>query len=733
MKETTRYTIPQQTRLLIASGRIKDAMTFLRRRLTESPQPGGLTALSRLESTYRFMLQYLAGGGSDPDRDKVLADIRTGLLDIADTLQIENEAVDSSELYYSTLRFSRLRPADIEDMIATVIGANAEASLAQSVGSDSSAQISKAENAESHIFDMIWTGAGMTPEKWNAINENLRLSDIGLQTSAMAVAAAYLGLMKAYSRERIFLLIDAATSTDPRISARAIVSLVLAVSTWSERIADDRKVIDRLMALIDMPGMDRRIKFASLAAIYQRDTEKVSAKMRNEVMPGLMQFGPDIMKRFKEASQTSSLADLEENPEWEQLLQNSGLDKKLQELTEMQMNGADVLMMAFSNLKSFPFFRQIRNWFMPFDSRHSSVSSLFNGSGDNLIDMMDLNTVMCDSDKYSYLLSLSAMPEAQRMAMTAQLGAQVEQMKEIMAEKDLHESDSVYDSSAVRYVRDLYRFHRLFPKKSEFIDPFVHAVSLLTAPVLSDATKSTDTVMAAADFLFRRGYHADALPLLQYLSANAPEYPRVWEKIGFCLEKTSPEDPKEAVEAYMKAQLFNPDSKWLAKRLAICHRELGNYRDALEAIANAMPDDGYDERLTLMLADINMEASRWEDALKALYRVDYESPGNPPTMRRMARCLMHKKDFVKATEMLRRISPLEISEEDRRMLGHLALLQGDTATAMDHYRTTVRPNDEKRLWKSMILGDSDMLEKLGIDRRQLILILEALSYSLESQ
>lgn len=732
MKETTRYTIPEQTRLLITSGRIKDAMTFLRRRLTENPQPGVLTQLSRLENTYKYMLEYLAQGGSDPGRESVLSEIRTGLLDIADTLQLENDSLDSSDLFYSTLRFSRLRPADLEDTIATVIGANAEASLAQSVGSDPTAQISKAENAEGQIFDMIWTGVGMTTEKWNAIDENLRISDIGLQTAAVAISAAYLGLMRYYSRERIFLLADAATSSDPRVAARGIVSLVLAISVWGARISDDRKVTDRLRALLDIPGMDRRFKFATLATVYQRDTDKVSSKMRNELMPGLMQFGPDIMNKLKDASRTSSLTDLEENPEWEHLLHESGLDKKLQELTELQMNGADVLMMAFSNLKSFPFFRQIRNWFLPFDMRHSNLSAAVANTDERLLDMMNLNTVMCDSDKYSYALSLLQMPASQRSAMMDQMGAQAQQMKEMMADKSIAEGDSMFEASAVRYVRDLYRFHKLFPKHSEFTDPFGIAVPLLSAPVLSDVTKDPENVMAAADFLFRRGYHADALPLLQYLSVYAPEYPRVWEKIGFCLEKTSPDSPKDAVEAYMKAQLFNPDSKWLSRRLAICYRRLGRYPDAIEAILNAMPDEGYDEKLTLMLSDIQMESERWADAMKNLYRADYETPGKSEVMRRMARCAMHLKDFEKAEELLTSISPLEMSEEDRRMLGHIALLRGDVTSAMARYRSTVRPNDEKRLWKSLILGDADMLEQLGADRSQLILILEALSYSLES-
>ena len=39
---------------------------------------------------------------------------------------------------------------------------------------------------------------------------------------------------------------------------------------------------------------------------------------------------------------------------------------KLQEFTDLQMEGSDVLMGTFSMLKHFDFFRDEENWFLPF-------------------------------------------------------------------------------------------------------------------------------------------------------------------------------------------------------------------------------------------------------------------------------------------------------------------------------------------------------------------------------
>ena len=45
---------------------------------------------------------------------------------------------------------------------------------------------------------------------------------------------------------------------------------------------------------------------------------------------------------------------LENNPEWEEMLEKNGLADKMRELTEMQSEGADLMMVTFSNLKGFP-------------------------------------------------------------------------------------------------------------------------------------------------------------------------------------------------------------------------------------------------------------------------------------------------------------------------------------------------------------------------------------------
>lgn len=80
-----------------------------------------------------------------------------------------------------------------------------------------------------------------------------------------------------------------------------------------------------------------------------------------------MKLRPEILKKLREGGGEIDAAMLENNPEWEELLDRNGLTKKMQELSEMQSDGADLMMVTFSNLKQFPFFNKAVNWFLPFD------------------------------------------------------------------------------------------------------------------------------------------------------------------------------------------------------------------------------------------------------------------------------------------------------------------------------------------------------------------------------
>ena len=731
MKDKVKYSLPSQVKLLLKAGRYKDCFTLLRRRLTEVPVEGSLNRVAQAESTYRYMLDFFARGLADPGREAMLASIRSELLGIAQKIDKETAATDSPELYFSTLRMCRLRPASLTETVKKIVELKAMADLALSSGQYPDSLMAQIETEEEKLFNILWTADSILGDEYDAVAAAILNGSLPYTSSALAIAAAGLSQMRYYSRDALMMLLSLAKAEDIRVSSRALSTLILALSRWPEESADDTPLKDALLSLCDSDGMPEKIRKVVRTAIRTRDTDRVSRKMQRDVIPGLMQFGPDIIKRLKETSEESSFSDLEANPEWEGLLRDSGLEEKLRELTEMQADGADVMMVAFSNLKGYPFFRQTRNWFLPFTVQHPMLRPLQTFDDDGVSSMLEMSGLMCDSDKYSFAFSIASMPSAQRSMMLSQMHAQTEQMKEQMLELKTLKAGAEYEEELTRYFRDLYRFHKLFPKRAEFFDPFASPLDFTAIPVVADVMESADDVAPIAEFYFKRGYYAEALPLLQTMARSSSASPHVWEKIGFCLEK-APGGNQDAIEAYMKAQLFNPDSRWIARRLGICYRREADYRNALEYMEMARPECGeFDRSLSLLIADTMMEAGKWEDALKELYRVDYENPDDPEVIRRMARCAFRIKDLGKAESLIRQLPEISLSEDDYRMMGHIAFLRNNMAEAARLYRLTVRPNDDKRLWKSQILTDLDILLSLGASRSDLLLLLESIAYDIE--
>lgn len=724
-------TLSEQTFELIEAGRYKDAVTLLRRRVGITPVPGLLGRLNQAESTYRYLLQYFAQGAEDPGRERMLGEIRRALLEVADKLERETLASDSSESYFATLRMMRMRHVDVMAAIESISENNSLAELSISVGNYPMRVMAQIEDEEGRIFDALWVGESVTPELYREMATAMKKGSIPFSTSSLILASAGLGLLKYYNHDAIMMLCDVAAAEDPALAARACVNLVLALDRWHKRLAGDSAIDSRLESLLEVEGMPTRLRTVIFSLIKTRDTDRVSQKMQKEVIPGLMQFGPDILKKMKDNLKESSFSDIEGNPEWEELLRNSGLEDKLRELTEMQSDGADVMMAAFSNMKGYPFFRQLRNWMLPFSIHHTLLRSIQSIDDSAIASVLEMNGMMCDSDKFSFAFSLAGMPEMQRKLVISQMKAQIEQMREQLKQLEMLKSGHEFEDEVTRYCRDLYRFYKLYPKRAEFFDPFSQFVGFQTIPVLGGSIMSVEDISTVAEFYFKRGYYSDAYPLLVRMSELVPGTQHVWEKIGFCLEKMQTSD-RMAVEAYMKAQLFNPDSKWISRRLGLCYRRMGDYRNAVDYLKMSLPEDNtFDRRVSLMIADTLMASAKWDEALKELYRVEYETPGDAGVIRRMAVCAFRSMDFDKALSLLESISRIDLSEEDYRLMGHISFLRRDLQEAMRNYRMTVRPNDKRRLWKTNILSDMDMLEKMGASKSEMILLLEAMAYSLE--
>src|SRR5690606_4454390 len=148
--------------------------------------------------------------------------------------------------------------------------------------------------------------------------------------------------------------------------------------------------IDRLKLLSDDAMFTRRFMTTLLGFIQAHETEKITKKLTEEIIPEMMKLSPMIGKKIKLDEWMGESGIDEKNPEWQKILNDSGLSDQLKEFSELQLEGADVFHSTFSSLKNYSFFREMSNWFLPFDPEHSSIQQLFRNKheGDTLIETM---------------------------------------------------------------------------------------------------------------------------------------------------------------------------------------------------------------------------------------------------------------------------------------------------------------------------------------------------------
>ena len=91
-------------------------------------------------------------------------------------------------------------------------------------------------------------------------------------------------------------------------------------------------------------------------------------------------------------------------------------------MAEMQRNGSDIYFGGFKQMKRYPFFYTLSNWFCPFYQEHPGLSNTTSKlKNSKFLDILQKNGPFCDSDKFSFALALATVvdkiPENMRSAL----------------------------------------------------------------------------------------------------------------------------------------------------------------------------------------------------------------------------------------------------------------------------------------------------------------------------
>ncbi len=676
----------------LAQGRVSAALGELDNAVAAYPELGRYSGeLEGLRQGYGYMSAYALQGLPDPGLAEAHAGVTEGIRSLADSMHRTLRMKDAPTLYFNTLRYEQTAPAD---MLVTLLDDYAKtnqklslAALTENPAKASREFAAKAEQLERRIFNRVWTiGSLAGPDE---VSLRGAMDDMSLPSyfKSLMVSAVFMGLMEQYDERRMLFLMDAYASADDEVSVRALCGMLVGMWLYRTRHMSQR-LRNRLAALKDMPGWTRDVRMATMQFVRSRDTERITRKFNEEVIPEMMKLRPEIEKLKDHPLDPEAM---EENPEWAEMLEKSGVADRLKELQELQEDGGDVMMATFGRLKTFAFFNDISNWFMPFRTNHPQIASGDVPEIDALVEVMGNIPMFCDNDKYSIALSLGQIPPVQRDMMLSQLRMQSEQLDTVRM-AGMGGKRGGREELATNYVRNLYRFFKLFRRKGEFSDPFAIGLNIPAIPALADEFDDADTLMVIAEFYFKRGYYADALDVFGRLDSMSAPSAAICQKMGYCEQQLG--RPSAALRHYEKADMLDSSSNWTVRRLAWCYRTLGQWDKALECyrrLAEERPDD---VNLALNTGLSLVKLRRYDEALQYLFKAEFLGSGTEKATRALAWCTLLGGDYdrcVKYTATL--LAGASPRPGDYINAGHLSLLTGHPGEAVDHYVDAIKAMD----------------------------------------
>ena len=712
---------------LLEQKRLKEAQVQLEAFLWNCNDWTLRNRLEQAKVSYQYMLQYMRQGVNDPERQKLYRQLLAETQELAEQARISLLDEVSTHYYHALHKNKRNMEAGYgmsswlkvlesfpDDMAVCQLMPDNKQSL------DSALQ--RHEETAQYLFLTTWGNSGWTAEEEREARMYLESELLPVNDLCLFTGAVLLSLMECFDPRKFSWLLDAATHADTQVSQRALVIIAIVLHIHPNRLWLYPELEARLSLLNEDGSFGKQLNRVYIQLLRSQETEKIDKKMREEIIPEMMK-NVSIMRNMKYGFEENMDED-DRNPDWEKAFEESGLGDKIREMNELQLEGADVYMSTFAQLKSYPFFQNPHNWFYPFDMQHSGIIREFGlkPTGDNAILSLILQSgFFCNSDKYSLCFTMAHIPQAQRNMMLSQMTSQ--DLNELMDESKssgLRQYAQRPDVISNQYIHDLYRFFKLSQRRHEFRDIFKEEIALHRIPALKDILRKPDLLVTIADFHFRKEHPAEALGIYQEVIDMNYADADIFQKTGYCLQKEK--RYKEAISAYRKADVLKPDHIWTIRHLATCYRQLRDFASALEYYRKVEAMQPENRNVTFFIGSCLAEQERYEEALQCFFKLDLMENDCIKAWRAIGWCSFVSGKSEQAMRYYEKVLALKPIATDYLNAGHVALRLGNMEKAAELYGKAASESGNRETFLDMFDKDKETLIKLGIDENDIPLI-----------
>lgn len=675
--------------------------------------------LNELQETYKYMLRYRTEGVKDPMQEQIYRNLLASAYELADQVKHKGLAVESPLAYYSRRRTLQTQPAvnyaQLHKLLTTPQGA-----VSREV---------QYESALTLLFQKIWVSDPLTAEEVRTIKEILGDRTLSFTAGSQVISALMLGLQAAFDKEKLLLLLDAARLADEEIRVRALIGILLTLYRYRKRTDLYPQIQDRLSVLAEeFPNFTGALRTITLRFILARETEKITRKLQDEIIPEMMKLSPKISRKINLKDLTPEQLGDEMNPEWQEMLADSSLGKKMEEFSELQQEGADVMHSTFVHLKSFPFFREMSNWLLPFTTDHSMLGDRIrqNSSEQQMLDSMTIAAFMCNSDKYSLYFSMMQLPEEHRKMMMNQFDSQASELIQ-QSKEELISKRGKLEIITGQYIQDLYRFYKLYPGHLDFDDIFNYPLDFHHLPILEPYLSDQESQMVLAEYYLRKNYFAEALQIYEPLAKISTDNEILCQKIGYCKQMTG--DLRGALEAYLRADLLNTTSKWVIRRIAGCYRQLKQPEEALKYYHRYEMLSPDNLSVQISIGHCHLELKNYTEALKYFFKVDYLDGKSQKAWRPIAWCSFLTGKYDQARNYYKKIVDNQPTMQDFLNAGHTEWALQQMKGALAFYRRALEAESgDFQKFQEQFNQDIPDLIVAGIEAAEVPLMLDQLRY-----
>jgi len=690
-----------------------------------SSYTGGQDAdrLYALQADFQLMSDYWKRGFKDPQLpqlyDNLLRRLYVLYADAAMSYQIKHSAYLSSVHAHLTLSSHDWTLQALKEALEEFVTASAMLALEPE---HTQAEKKKALHRQHQQLIADWFGRLWLSAIWNegqasAMEEILLSPTIDTNDQQVLISAIMLATLNHFDIAKFRVLLSVyRQSTEPAVRQRALVGWVLALhdDIFLYLYGDERKTLDEVL---EDKAVCQELVQLQHQIILCINAEKDNKTIQQEIMPDLLKNnGFRVTRNGIEEVEDHSLDDILHPDEEERRMEQ--VEESFQKMQEMQKQGSDIYFGGFSQMKRFSFFQEISNWFVPFYLDHPGIADMAEKFQKNAFMQSLMRTgPFCHSDKYSFVLAFNQVINH----IPKNLWEMMERGEATVMEVQNEESHS---AAYIRrtYLQDLYRFFRLYPYRSEFTNPFENYQYLFLAKKVFSRTHVEAYFNDVAAFLIKQKYMQEAGMVLDNCGEARCDF-RHYMMCGYLLQHHyhtfAPE--KDALYCYQKALELEPGHEKALQGYARALFDQERYQEALSAYDQLLTIQPEKKHYLLNRAVCQTNTGRYAEALKDLYRLNFESPDDATVNRVLAWTLTCGEKYEQAEKIYAQLLAGQTLPEDLLNYGYCLWLGGHVDEAADCFHRYLKETEQKKTF--IIENELALLREKGITEPEMQMML----------